>query len=74
MSGEYKEGDVDYLSPTYMNVHEIEALSDSIMFNINFYTKENKQKKNYELTFLEGQRILSLVGEKMIKMDKINEP
>ena len=44
------------------------------MFNINFYTKENKQKKNYQLSFLEGKRILSLVGEKMVKMDKIYEP
>lgn len=26
ISGEYKEGDVDFLSPTYMNVHEIEAI------------------------------------------------
>ncbi len=70
--GSYEAGDVDYLSPTYMNVHEIEAVHDSIMFNINFYTKENKARKNYQLDFMEGdKRTLRLVGEKNVKMEHI---
>ena len=52
MTGNYKPGDVDYLSPTFMNVHEIEAVKHSIMFNVNFYTPANQHCKNYELVFL----------------------
>ena len=72
VSGNYEPGDVDYLSPTFMNVHEIEAIKDSIMFNINFFTTENKQKKNYQLDFVGDKRTLRLVGEKCVKMEKIS--
>ena len=72
MTGNYKPGDVDYLSPTFMNVHEIEAVKHSIMFNVNFYTPANQHCKNYELVFLgEDKRTLRLVGEKCVHMEEI---